>query len=281
MGNLLAQGDSMPGSLCLDHALIVDVRAGTVSEGSLLVIDGRIAGAGERTTADVPVVDVHGGYVVPGLINCHTHLGIVFPFDEWDEHEPPAMTALRCYRRGMDALHAGITTVRTVSEMYRADITLRTMIDQGWVEGPRIFSGGCGIGVTGGHGAGFGVLIADGADAFRMQARREIAAGVDHLKIFLTGGIAQQAEGLSEPQMTQEEVAAVVGVARSKNTYVTAHAGGGRALREGLDAGLGCCEHGYFLDNSDVRAMVDCGCALVPTLAVTRSPEWMEQHRQL
>lgn len=267
------------GSLRLDHARVVDVRRGTAAEGSVLVIDGRIAAAGERTSNEIPTLDVDGGYVVPGLINCHTHLGIVFPFSEWDEQEPPAMTALRCYRRGDDALRAGVTTVRTVSEMYRADIALRTMIDQGWVDGPRIFSGGCGIGVTGGHGAGFGVLIADGADAFRMQARRELAAGVDHLKIFVTGGISQQAETLAEPQMTREEVAAVVDVARSKNTYVTAHAGGGRALREALDVGLSCCEHGYFLDGADVHAMVDHRCALVPTLAVTRSPDWMERNR--
>jgi len=263
----------------LDHACIVDVRNGRIDEGSLLLIGDRIASPGEEGRGDVAVIDLDGGYVVPGLINCHTHLGIVFPFDEWDEQEPSAITALRCYRRGMDALQAGVTTVRTVSEMYRADISLRTMIDAGWVDGPRIFSGGCGIGVTGGHGAGFGVLIADGADAFRQQARRELAAGVDHLKIFLTGGIAQRAEGLSEPQMTQEEVAAVVGVARAKNTYVTAHAGGGRALREALDVGLGCCEHGYFLDAEDVRSLVEHNCALVPTLSVTRTPEWMERNR--
>ncbi len=265
--------------LRLDHARIVDVRSGHIDEGSLLLIGDRIASPGEEGRGDAVSLDLDGGYVVPGLINCHTHLGIVFPFDEWDEHEPPAITALRCYRRGMDALRAGVTTVRTVSEMYRADISLRTMIEAGWVDGPRIFSGGCGIGVTGGHGAGFGVLIADGADAFRKQARLELAAGADHLKIFLTGGIAQRAEGLNEPQMTQDEVAAVVGVARSKNTYVTAHAGGGRALREAVDVGLGCCEHGYFLDNGDVRSLADHHCVLVPTLSVTRTPEWMERNR--
>jgi len=267
------------GDFRLDRARVVDVRSGKIVEGSVVIEGGRIRRIGAPGSEDVPVVDAARRYVVPGLINCHSHLSIVFPFSEWDEHEPAAMTALRCYRRGIDALRSGVTTLRTVSEMHRADMALRAMIEQGWVEGPRIYSGGCGICVTGGHGAGFGVLIADGAEAFRAEARREIAAGADHLKIFLTGGIAQRNETFDEPQMTVEEIAAVVSVARSKNTYVTAHAGGGRALREALDAGLACCEHGYFLDSGDVRALVDHDAWLVPTLAVTRSSEWMERNR--
>lgn len=268
-----------PHRICLQNARIVDVRRGAIIEGSVVVEDGRIQSIGEPCPETTPIIDVGGDYVVPGLINCHTHLSIVFPFDAWDEHEPPAITALRCYRRGMDALNAGVTTVRTVSEMHRADIALRTMIEEGWVDGPRIFSGGCGIGVTGGHGAGFGVLIADGADMFRAEARRELAAGADHLKIFLTGGIAHRAETFGEPQMTKAEVSAVVDVARSKNTYVTAHAGGGQALIEALELGLGCCEHGYFLDDEAVLAMADRDCPLVPTLAVTRSVDWMQRSR--
>jgi len=265
--------------LRLSNACIVDVRRGEIREGSVTIRSGRIVEESEDEPHGSADVDIGGAYVVPGLINCHTHLSIVFPFSEWDEHESPATTALRCSRRGFDALRAGVTTVRTVSEMHRADIALRSMIENGWVRGPRIFSGGCGIGVTGGHGAGFGVLIADGADAFRRQARRELAAGADHLKIFLTGGIAHRNELFQAPQMTREEIAAVVAVARSRSTYVTAHAGGGRALTEALEEGLGCCEHGYHLDDANIQRMVEHRCALVPTLSVTRSPGWMKDHR--
>ena len=263
----------------LENVRVVDVREGRIEEGPVLVEEGCIARVGGSPGGREDVIDLGGLYLLPGLINCHAHLAMVFPFQEWDEHEAPARSALRAYRRGWDALRAGITTIRTVSEIHRVDIALRAMIEEGVVEGPRIFSGGCGISVTGGHGAGFGVLVADGEDAFRHQARAELAAGADHLKIFLTGGIAHQAERFSDPQMTREEVAAVVGVARSRGTYVTAHAGGGRALREALDVGLTCCEHGYLLDDEDISAMVARDCVLVPTLAVTRSADWMEKHR--
>ena len=131
------------------------------------------------------------------------------------------LQTLRCYRRAHEALVAGITSLRTVGEQNRADIYLKKMINQGEVEGPRIFAGGKGLGITGGHGSDFGQVEADGVEEFLEAARNEFALGADHLKIFITGGIAKKEEGLEEPQMNKDEMAAVVSVARAKGSYVS------------------------------------------------------------
>ena len=202
----------------------------------------------------------------------------MFPFHETDENESAAVTGIRCQKRARDALRAGITTLRTVGEMHRADIALRTMIAKGWAEGPRILSAGKSISVTAGHGCGFGALVADGADGFLNAAREELLAGADHLKIFITGGIAHQSEGFVEGQMTPAEMEAAVFAARSHDTYVCAHAGGAEQIRQAVRAGVHCFEHGYQLDHRACEDIKDAGGFLVPTLSVTRSPEWMREN---
>lgn len=261
----------------LRNCKVVDVRKGKVREGSITIQDDKILSVDKRAGAD-RIIDLKGAYVLPGLISCHTHLSLVFPFHETKENESPAITALRCWRRGMDALNAGITTVRTVSEMHRADIDLRTMSRKGWVQAPRIYSAGKGISTTGGHGHGFGVLVADGPDEFRKAVRQEFTAGANHIKIFITGGIAQPSETFDESQMTFEEVKAAVEAAQAKNSYVCAHSGSPIPIQQAVRAGVKCFEHGYHMDSKTVRAMREAGCYLVPTLVVTRSPTWMKEH---
>lgn len=263
--------------ITLRNCRMVDIRNGTYREGSVTVQEDRIEEM-EPSSSAAESCDLEGAYLLPGLISCHTHLSIVFPFSQTDENESPAVTALRCYRRGMDALQNGITTVRTVAELHRADIALREMIRKKWVQGPRIFSAGRSISVTGGHGSGFGSLRADSPDEFRRCAREEIRAGANHIKIFISGGIAHQKEAFDEPQMTLEEMQAVVEAARSKGTYVCAHSSGALPIQRALEAGVRCFEHGYHLDRDTARKMKEAGAFLVPTLSVTRSENWMREH---
>lgn len=261
------------------HARIVDVREGIVREGDVHIEGGTIHSLDARGAVAETTIDLDGAYLLPGLISCHTHFSIVFPFNETDPNESPAITAFRAQKRATDTLRAGITTVRTVGEKHRIDITLRAMIKKGWAEGPRIVAAGQSISTTGGHGSGFGAVEADGADEFRKAARRELAAGANHIKIFITGGIAHRGESFSEPQTSVEEMEAAVAVARSKNTYVTAHAGGSEPIQKAIKAGLECFEHAYQIDRQTARAMREAGAYLVPTLGVTRSPEWMKANR--
>ena len=263
----------------LRHCKVIDVLSGNIRETDIMVEDERIGALRKSKSRNQSDPDLEGAYVLPGLINCHVHLSIVFPFYETNPNESPALTALRCYRRGIDALRAGVTTVRTVGEQHRADIHLRTMIEKHWVEGPRIFSAGQGLSVTGGHGSGFGAVAADGPEDFRKKARTEFFAGANHLKIFISGGIGQRHESFEECQMTTEEIEAVVSVARSKNSYVAAHSGGSENILKAVKGGVASFEHGYIIDRKTARVMKDQGCFLCPTLGVSRSPEWMRDHR--
>lgn len=268
-------------SLWLTGGHVVDVRAGRIRRGqSVEVADGRIV----RITADPPPADapriaLNGRYVLPGLISVHTHLSVVYPFTATDEAENPGSTALRALSRAQDALRAGVTTIRCVHEQNRADLLIRTAADEGWVAAPRILGAGRAISTTGGHGHGMASVYADGYDGFLHAARTELAAGADHIKVFITGGIARQGETFSGAEMTPEEMRAVVRAADERGSYVVAHAGDAGAIRQALEAGVRSFEHAYALDGPTVAEMARRKVFLTPTLCVTRCPEWMAEHR--
>ena len=269
-----------PESLWLVGGHVVDVVAGAVVENRAVEMrDGLIATIAETAPQDARhTVDLAGRYVVPGLVSVHTHLTIVYPFDETEVDEGSGASALRGASRAKDALLAGVTTVRTLDEQNQADIVIRKAVAQGWLEAPRILASGRAIGVTNGHGKGLGCVYADGHDEFLKAARSELEAGADHIKVFITGGIAHANESVSGAQMTFDEMTAVVRATREAGTYVVAHAGGGEAIREAIDAGILAFEHGYDLDDETVDKMAAHNAYFTPTLSVTSSPEWMRDH---
>ena len=259
----------------LTDARVVDVVTGDIQDGvSVQISDGRIGairkqpGAGERISLD-------GRYLVPGLISVHTHLSVVYPFSATDESENPGLTVLRAYGRAQDALRAGVTTIRCVHELNRADLLLAEAARAGWADVPRIVGAGRALGAPGGHGEGVGSVFADGPDAFREAALAELDAGSSHIKLFITGGIANLGETFDEPEMTEAEMRATVDAAAERDTYVVAHAASSLAINWGLDAGIRSFEHAYDLDEETAGRMAAEGVFLTPTLCVTRSQEWM------
>lgn len=269
-----------PDALWLVGGHVVDVVAGTVLRDRAVELhDGRIRTITDAAPEDAAhTLDVAGRYVFPGLVSVHTHLTIVYPFDETDVNENPGDSTLRGASRARDALYAGVTTVRTLDEHNRADIMIRRAAEAGWLDAPRIVASGQAIGITGGHGRGRPGAFADGADAFLKAARSELEAGADHVKVFISGGIAHLGETFNGAQMTSDEMAAVVRATSEQNTYVVAHAGGGAAIQEALKVGINAFEHGYDLDEETVDQMAAANSYLTPTLSVTSSPEWMRDH---
>jgi imidazolonepropionase-like amidohydrolase len=268
------------GTLWLTGGHVVDVLGGTIRRNvSVAVAAGRIE---KITTAapepGAPRIDLGGRYLLPGLISVHTHLSVVYPFSATDEAENPGLTALRALSRAQDALHAGVTTIRCVHEQNRADLLIRTSVEQGWVDAPRIIGAGRAVSTTGGHGHGSACSYADGHDGFLAAARTELAAGADLVKVFITGGIAHEGESFTGAQMTLDEMRAVVRAAEEHGTYVTAHAGAGSAIREALAAGVRGYEHAYELDDATAKEMAERRVFLTPTLCVTRCPDWMAGH---
>jgi imidazolonepropionase-like amidohydrolase len=230
-------------------------------------------GSGPPGAADGSVFDVGGRWLLPGLISCHTHLSIVF--GETDEAENPALTAYRAATRATQALQAGVTTVRCVHEQNRADLLLRTAVERGWYQAPRIVGAGRAVSTPGGHGAGGGCAYASGEQEFYAAALAELQAGADHVKVFISGGLNRAGENLWRPEMTDGEIRGAVRAAAEHDTYVVAHSGGSAVIRQALGQGVRCFEHIYSLDDDTAALLARPGVFVTPTLCVTRSASWM------
>ncbi len=262
--------------LWLTDAAVVDVDDGTVTPGRAVgIADGRIVAIADAAPDGAPALDLAGRYLLPGLVTVHTHLSIVFPFADTDENEDPALTAFRSAARATAALHAGATTIRCVHEQHRADITLREAARRGWFPAPRILAGGRALSAPGGHGQGTGSVYCTGPEEFYAAGMAELEAGADHLKIFITGGLAHAGESPAEPEMSDDEIAAVVRAAASAGAYVVAHAGHHTAIRQALEAGVRSFEHAYLVDDATAELLAGPDIYVSPTLAVSRSVGWM------
>ena len=221
--------------------------------------------------------------VLPGLIDCHTHLTSLLEGD-WrtrEFREPPARRALKAATYARDMLRAGFTTVRDVGAGDLVDVALRDAIAAGEVEGPRMFVATNGIGITGGHGDLNGFRpnlwgrepdyrdgIADGPDECRKAVRWAVKYGADHVKIMATGGVLSEGDAVGATQYSLEEMKVIVEEARKADRRVAAHAHGNEGIKLAVQAGVASIEHGSILDGEAIRLMKERGTYLVPTLYV-------------
>lgn len=274
----------------LTNLTLIDGIDESPQDGRAIVIrDGVVAGIVPAGDAPAGAIDLDGAFVLPGLINMHTHFSLSLPGTAGD-----AVSALDAHELALymadgarRTLLSGVTTVRCVAEKGGADFALRRAIEAGRVAGPRIFTAGRGLCCTGGHGHDTDdTLECDGPDAFVRGARSQIRAGADLIKLMISGGIAGEHEQITTPQLTRDEMAAAISTAHAWGRKVTAHAGPAPIIAEAVELGLDCVEHGYELTPDVARSMAERGVALVPTLVVTRAgaffdelgvPAWMQE----
>jgi imidazolonepropionase-like amidohydrolase len=278
----------------LTNCSTIDVASGEVTPGAAVLVDeNRIAAIGpiEAVRAQVPAafgeIDLGGAYVVPGLVNMHVHFGLILPGR--DEHrlafETEAALALRMAQNARETVLSGVTTVRLTGERKFADFALKSSIERGETLGPRVFTAGHACIATGGHGhTRAGTMEADGPDGFRHAVRLQLRAGADFIKICISGGIAGEHEAIRDAQLSRVEMLAVMDTAHGSGKKVTAHAGPAGAIRDAIECGLDCVEHGYFLTDEVIQLMVERDVWLVPTILVSRceefyakigAPQWM------
>ena len=271
------------GRILLRDAAILDAEAGELVDGQAVLVDGdRIAEVGPTGTVragEATVLDARGMTVMPGLIDAHVHVtAATANLAEQDEWSPTYLTARAAgILRGM--LDRGFTTVRDVAG---ADYGLAAAVAEGLLAGPRIIFGGRALSQTGGHGdprpPGRSLLdqhpccpamtvVADGVPEVRRAAREQLRRGAHHVKVMLSGGIASPTDRVDSTQYSMEELRAIVEEAQAANRYVTGHAYTARAVNRGLEAGVGCIEHGNLMDASSVRMFQRTGAFYVPTLA--------------
>lgn len=276
-------------------AVFDGVADGLRRDVAVLVRDERIAAVGPereiaaQTGPSCRRIPLDDRYLMPGLINMHTHFGLALPGTRGEEVRRMGPHALALYMAGgaRRTLLGGVTTVRCVAERDHADFALRNAIDAGDMLGPRIFTAGRALVCTGGHGhESRDTLECDGADAFRRGTRAQIKAGADLIKVMISGGLAGEREAISTPQLTEEEMAAVIDTAHAWDKKVTAHAGPAPIIEAAVRLGLDCVEHGYQLTDHVAKLMADRNVHLVPTLVVTRCgafldslgvPDWMQK----
>jgi len=272
-------------SYALAGANLIDGTGRDPQKGLTVVVDGdAIRSIGRDGERDRDVIDLSGLTLLPGLIDAHTHLGYAFPFVHFRDVGvmPVAEMAALIFENCGLALDAGFTTVR---EMSGVDGGVVQAIAAGLVRGPRIFPSGPALSTTGGHGSFEApfcnhdrylevpglvqkVIVCDSPDEVRHAVRTAFRRGATQIKIFASGGVVALHGALSDAHFSVAELRAAVEEAEARDSYVTAHCHNVRSMRNCIEAGLKCIEHGTYLDEATAHAMLAANVALVPTLAV-------------
>ncbi len=265
--------------LVLHGGTIIDGTGADPVTGSALRLDGeRIAGFG---AAEGTVnLDVDGLTVLPGLIDLHSHLGLV---DFGEVGMPPALIAAAAFGNLELCLEAGFTTVRELGGLDGGTVQA---LRQGLVRGPRLLPSGPLLCQSGGHGdLGPSFLphghdapsipgliqrsqVCDGPDEVRRAARMAFRHGATQLKMCVSGGVVSHNDAMEDTQFSVAEMRAAVEEARARGTYVTAHAHNADAIRMGLEAGIECFEHATYLTEEVAAQVAAAGAALDFTVSI-------------
>ncbi len=264
---------------------LFDSTGDNVREGVVIVVEGeRIKNVASAGSVKIPtgatVVDLSRATVLPGLIDCHTHLGSrADRYDEiYDFKSTPFDSAFSGVVNARKTLEAGFTSVRDVGSLPFLAVDLRNAINEGYVPGPRIVASGPGISITGGHGdlnnyspqtrvtmfpdeRDFG--IADGAEQLRHTIRAQVKYGVDVIKILATGGVLSKGDKPGAPQYTFEELKVAADTAHMAGRKIAAHAHGTEGIKNAILAGIDSIEHASLVDDEGIRLAKEHGTYFV------------------
>ena len=270
----------------LKNGLIFDGRSEALIEGGSIVIEGdriREIATGEARVDGAEVIDLGGRFVMPGLLDLHFHVySISLNMSLIDNMTIPLKVAYAA-RLLKGTLHRGFTTVRDPGG---GEIGLHLAISQGLMEGPRLYYGGKALSQTGGHGdmrpsdhhdslcgcAANNTFaeVVDGVENVRKFCRNELRKGADHIKVFISGGVASPTDPIWMPQYTNEEIEAAVYEAGTRRKYVVAHCHTDDGARRCLQTGIRSIDHCTIIteDTAKLIAGADGKTYAVPTIAV-------------
>lgn len=248
-----------------------------ISDAAIVIEGGDVTWVGKRSRAPKTPkgeksrsVRPGGSFVVPGLINCHSHLTLDGSADfDAETRQSEAAAALKAFRNARLTLRSGVTTVRDLGANGSMVVELAQQIERGALEGPRIIAAARGITITGGHGLELS-RIADGADAVRGATREQVAVGAVVIKLFSTGGVLGEGAGPELAAYTPEETRAAVDEAHRAGIRITTHAHGAEGMRIAADAGVDSIEHATLLDKQAIQLIKAKNVALVPTFSALR-----------
>jgi imidazolonepropionase-like amidohydrolase len=250
---------------------LIDPDSATVLNDQIILIrDHKIEAVGKNITipSDAKIIDLSKMTVLPGLIDCHTHLA-----DGKEENGDPlsyfkktsAQVAYESIPNARNMLLSGFTTVRDVG-VYRAlnDVALRDAIARGLVDGPRMFVAGAYVTITGGAGALTGLAPdiglpwdlhygqADSPWEVRQVIRKLAQNGVDHIKILSSGAVLEHGSNPNSQEFTLEELQAAVDEASHFGLRVEAHAHSTMGIKNAIRAGVASVEHASMIDDEGI-----------------------------
>jgi imidazolonepropionase-like amidohydrolase len=272
-------------TVVLKAARMFDGTSDAVTRNAVIVIEGnKIKSIGGAVPANAEVIDLGDATLLPGFIDSHVHLTDESQ-DNWYLNyfqglmRQPAEQALLASTYARKVIDAGFTTVRNVGASDYVDIGLRNAINNGWIVGPRMLTAVHAIGATGGHGdgdpippaRGFKQLgpiegVCNGTAECRAAVRYQIKYGADVIKFMPSGGVLSLSDPVDAPELSQDEMNAIVEEAHHWGRKVAAHCHGDTAARMAVQAGVDSIEHGSFMTPETLSMMRERGVYLVPTL---------------
>jgi len=287
---------SQPKTIAMKCGLLIDgISEKPISNAVVLVENERIRAVGQnvKIPESAEIIDLSQSTVLPGLIDCHTHLLLHGgSYDDQILKESQAYRTILGTVAARKTLEAGFTTIRDVETegaLY-ADVSLRDAVKNGVIPGPRIFASTRSLSITGGYApygyaidVPYGSQLADGIDGVTKAVREQIQFGADWIKIYGDSRYRHRvADSLvGSATFTDDEVKAIVYEAEKVGIHVCAHCYTSEAAQRSLRAGVKSIEHGLYLDDETFRLMKQKGAYWVPTLIAyahwtddpTNSPE--------
>jgi imidazolonepropionase-like amidohydrolase len=261
----------------------LDPRASELREGVEVLVEGDRV----REVSDHPIatqsaarVDLRGRTLMPGLIDAHIHLFLAEVNFALLDGMPLTLLTTKAAAAARRMLMRGFTSVRDAGG---SDHGMKAAIDDGIVDGPRLFIAGMPISQTGGHadfrrrtqthfecaccsGLAYMSRIADGVPDMLKAVRDELRKGADQIKLMVSGGVASQSDPLESLQFRVDEIEAAVEQAANWGTYVMAHAYSADAITRAVECGVRTIEHGNLVDEAAAQRMAARGAYMVPTL---------------
>ena len=288
-GRQVADFDDMTrweGPVAIVGARLIDGTGGEPLDDAALVFEGeRIVALGRRSEVTIPagatIFEGEGLTLLPGLIDCHVHMGM--PSGLLMDlarlvMTPPSLNLLYAVPNARATLEAGITTVRDAGWTPAA---VKMAVERGLFPGPRMLVAVSILSQTGGHSdfmmpccidlgesraADTPAGVVDGVEAMRHKVREVLRAGADWVKLCTSGGVLSPGDAPESAQFTVEEIAVAVYEAAAQGKRGMAHAQSNRGIKNAIQAGIASIEHGIYLDDEAIEMMLARGVYLVPTL---------------